>query len=998
MRSMLWAVLWTNGLLARCVAGQQQPSASQGQASDILSTTAMNRTSWQRQPYVSNGYIGQRIPAEGHGYMEVVPNDYEGRDGTNGWPLFDPRFTAAMVANFYDQQAETKGTNFEQTGGQQPISTLPTWSSLYLTIGGASYGVETPSSEISNWTQSMSIRDGIVSTALTWMPGGATGGSNSTNMTTTMGNATMSGNMTGNMTMSGNVAVRLNYTLLAHRTRPNLGIVRLDIAGLSVGQEVSITDVFDGRGAWRTNFSSSGSFPPNRTMYTAVRPNGINNVTAYETSLINFDPAPMDYQVEPSCYAQLSTNASTVAQCYTFNATSPSMTVYKYVGIASSDAFNGTEYQTASEATYSANATGWDNLVAEHRQAWNDLWDSGDIEIPGEEFVELQLATRASIFHLLSNTRNGTEPPGLGDTGIAPAGLTSDSYAGQIFWDQETWMFPSLLALQPDYALNGLNFRSKQYGRAIENAKQYNSSGLLYPWTAARFGNCTGVGPCYDYEYHLNNDIAIAMYQYYASTQNGTWLEERGYPVISSVAEFWAAHVVLNETTGLFVTLNETDPDEYANQINNGIFTNAGLQVVIQHAQELSQILNKTIPANWTDVAQNITIPTDPTSKIVLEYDGGANGGPFNGTTEVKQADAVLLTYPLEFQQTQSQALIDLDFYAGVQSPDGPGMTYSIFSIDAAQLSPIGCASYTYMLAASQPYARGPYYQFSEQQIDEYAENGGTNPAYTFLTGHGGYLQTLTHGFTGYRSRTDRLYLDPILPPQLTNYTVKGLKWGGSSFDINLATNQTTITRRSGRSNGNSTSSDSIRIEVKNQGNYTISSGETVTVKTRSTNGTLVEGNYAQCAQAIGTDDTRFSNSKKPTIVPGQYALAAIDGSNATSWRPLSENTTSTLSVDLLASRNLSAFHINWGKVPARTFAIYAGSSTRNMTLVAQQNVTISAQYSAASANQVALQLGNTTDVPLDQAVSARFVNLTIRGTYGEPGSGATVAEFAARG
>lgn len=24
---------------------------------------------------------------------------------------------------------------------------------------------------------------------------------------------------------------------------------------------------------------------------------------------------------------------------------------------------------------------------------------------------------------------------------------------------------------------------------------QYNLSGALYPWTGARFGNCTGVGP-----------------------------------------------------------------------------------------------------------------------------------------------------------------------------------------------------------------------------------------------------------------------------------------------------------------------------------------------------------------------------------------------------------------------------------------------------------------------------------------------------------------------
>lgn len=88
-------------------------------------------------------------------------------------------------------------------------------------------------------------------------------------------------------------------------------------------------------------------------------------------------------------------------------------------------------------------------------------------------------------------------------------------------------------------------------------------------------------------------------------------------------------------------------------------------------------------------------------------------------------------------------------------------MTYSIFSIDASTLSVAGCASYTYLLAASQPYSRAPFYQsvfvcltsslgffltwsafrFSEQTSDIYASNGGTNPAFTFLTGHGGFLQ-----------------------------------------------------------------------------------------------------------------------------------------------------------------------------------------------------------------------------------------------------------------
>lgn len=91
-------------------------------------------------------------------------------------------------------------------------------------------------------------------------------------------------------------------------------------------------------------------------------------------------------------------------------------------------------------------------------------------------------------------------------------------------------------------------------------------------------------------------------------------------------------------------------------------------------------------------------------------------------------SDPAMRSYPFSFPQSPTQALADLDFYAGKTAANGPGMTYSIYSIDASQLSPIGCAAYTYALAASQPYNRAPFYQFSEQTVDIF-NVGGFNPA-----------------------------------------------------------------------------------------------------------------------------------------------------------------------------------------------------------------------------------------------------------------------------
>lgn len=167
---------------------------------------------------------------------------------------------------------------------------------------------------------------------------------------------------------------------------------------------------------------------------------------------------------------------------------------------------------------------------------------------------------------------------------------------------------------------------------------------------------------------------------------------------------------------------------------------NAGLSVVLNQAIELAEILNVTVPSNWSEIASNITILETP-GGIVIE------SGGFNSTSPVKQADVVLLIYPLEYEEDAS-ALVDLDYYAGATSASGPGMTYSVFSVDESQLATSGCAAYTYMLAASQPYSREPYYQFSEQTGDVYASNG------ELVFGADGSASMLTRGRVSQAART----------------------------------------------------------------------------------------------------------------------------------------------------------------------------------------------------------------------------------------------------
>jgi len=54
---------------------------------------------------------------------------------------------------------------------------------------------------------------------------------------------------------------------------------------------------------------------------------------------------------------------------------------------------------------------------------------------------------------------------------LHPAGITSDSYAGLVYWDADTWMFPSLLALFPSFAQSITNFRSRHLDAALETPR-----------------------------------------------------------------------------------------------------------------------------------------------------------------------------------------------------------------------------------------------------------------------------------------------------------------------------------------------------------------------------------------------------------------------------------------------------------------------------------------------------------------------------------------------
>ncbi|SCK16555.1 MULTISPECIES: glycosyl hydrolase family 65 protein [unclassified Streptomyces] len=798
-------------------------------------------------PYVGNGYLGVRVPPSGSGYAEP--------GGATGWPLYTPRYDGAFVSGLY-------GRGPENTAGRDAIAALPNWTGLEVTAGGHTYDPGTAadrsgrSGRITDYRQALSLRCGFLRTSLTW-------------------------------TAPDGRRTDLEYDVLTDRAEAHLGAVRLRMTPHWNGR-AEVTDRVDGRGARRITPAEGGGAVGKDSLAVTFRTDGEDSNSGGtrdngdEGAVVSTLRAP-----GPVHPARPASGLTATQRAVLDVRAGETYEITKYVGVDTT-LTSRTPRDSAREVSLRAAATGWNALFERHTAAWRELWSS-DIEIPAD--AELQLWLRSAQYGLLSALRPGAR------NSVAPTGLSSDDYAGMIFWDAETWMFPGLLATRPELARPVLDYRDRTRPAAAANASRTSVKGLFYPWTSARRGDlwaeCQSWRPphCVT-QNHLQGDIALAAWQYYLATGDLDWLRERGGPLLRGIAEYWASRVTANPD-GSYSIKEVAGPDEYSNGVDDGAYTNAVAATALRYAVLAARELGGTAPAGWTAIADGLRIPYDPARKVFLQYDG------YTGT-RIKQADTVLLVYPLEWPMPEGAAAATLDYYTARTDLDGPAMTDSVYAIAAAATGEPGCAAYTFLQRASRPYFRGPFALFSEARGDKAGADDplSGSPAQDFLTGKGGFLQVFTHGLTGLRPRPDAVRLDPTLPPQLAagerGVTLRGLRWRGRAYDVAIDPEETTVRLRSG---------DPFPVDSP-QGRFTVTRDRPAVLKTRRPDLTPTD-DLARCRPVTATSEE-----------PGLYATAAVDGNAATEWRPQVPG--ASLTVDLgrvtpvreVLVRGTEAFHV----------------------------------------------------------------------------------------
>ncbi|MCA8833413.1 glycoside hydrolase family 65 protein [Hymenobacter pini] len=397
---------------------------------------------------------------------------------------------------------------------------------------------------------------------------------------------------------------------------------------------------------------------------------------------------------------------------------------YAVAGSSITSAHHADPLNEAERLTIFARLEGKQRLLDFHAKAWEELWKS-DIQIQGD--AQAQQDVRSMLYHLYSFSRAGT------DYSPSPMGLSGLGYNGHVFWDTDLWMFPALLVLHPDIAKSLIEYRFRRLEPARRNAFAHGYQGAMYPWESADTGvEETPVwalsGP---FEHHISADVALAAWQYYCVTQDRDWLREKGYPILSATADFWASRVERNGP-GHYDIKNVVASDEWAENVDNDAFTNAAAQVNLRNAAAAARLLGLRANPDWLHVAQNIPIlkMPDGTTQEHATYKGEG----------IKQGDVNLLAYPLNVITDPAQIKKDLAYYeTRVPNEGTPAMTQAIFALLYARLGNADKAR-LWFKDAYEPNLLPPFRVIAETK-------GGTNPY--FATGAGGVLQAVLIGFGG---------------------------------------------------------------------------------------------------------------------------------------------------------------------------------------------------------------------------------------------------------
>lgn len=427
----------------------------------------------------------------------------------------------------------------------------------------------------------------------------------------------------------------------------------------------------------------------------------------------------------------------------------------------------------------SAGADGFERLRLEQKQAMDEFWQGADIRIAGDE--ALQQGLRFNLFHIMQAAGRD------GKTGMGAKGLSGEGYEGHYFWDTEMYVLPVFIWANPALAKQLLLYRYHTLPQARQRARILgHPSGALYPWRTINGEEASTYFPLGTAQYHINGDIAYAVWQYYEVTGDYDFLRDYGAEMLVETARVFADVGGFAECRGgKYCICAVTGPDEYNAIVDNNLYTNLLAQENLYAALRALEILGESgkrlgvteeETSFWRKVADNMYLPYDEKLGVYLQDDGFMMRKPYdeNQIPEekrhllyenyhplfiyrqrmCKQADAIYGLQLLSHRFTIEELRRNYDFYQTVTLHHS-SLSTSIFGMLACRVGRMEDACRYFSDSA-------------RMDLDDYHENfyAGIHAA-----NMAGTWQSIVFGFAGLRRVDGVPEFSPALPSGWQGYS-----------------------------------------------------------------------------------------------------------------------------------------------------------------------------------------------------------------------------------
>lgn len=452
--------------------------------------------------------------------------------------------------------------------------------------------------------------------------------------------------------------------------------------------------------------------------------------------------------------------------------------------VSSTDTPDTDLQEMALSCLHRAEQDGWDALEQEQANYYAAFWERADIRIHGDP--QLQQGIRFALFHLLQGAGRD------GKTNIGAKCLTGEGYEGHAFWDTEMYALPFFLYNDPDVARHFIEFRYRTLDCAKERARQMDCQGALFPWRTINGQEASPYFPAGTAQYHINADVAYAVYQYWKMTGDDEMLYTMGAEILFETARFWLSFGVFSsERDGAFCLNCVTGPDEFTALVNNNCYTNLMAQANLRAAVECAEFLQGKYPEEWralcrrcniqdgectafTRAADRMYIPYDETRGIFWQDDSFAQKKPLDIPSlpkekrpiadhmhfltlyrlqVLKQADTLLAMMVLSEQFDDETVRINYDFYEPKTIHES-SLSQCVHSILASRIG-YHDKAYEFFTASAR------------LDLDDVQGNTGAG---VHMANLAGAWMCITYGFGGMRPYKGTVQVAPWLPGSWTGY------------------------------------------------------------------------------------------------------------------------------------------------------------------------------------------------------------------------------------